>query len=50
MYLVSDNRTQVLIRTSRKRPPQKRILRDGPLEKLMGGRAKYKKNIRARQN
>ena len=24
--------------------------RDGPLENLWGGRAKYKKNIRARQN
>ena len=26
------------------------LLRDGPLENLWGGRAKYKKNIRARQN
>ena len=25
-------------------------LRDGPLENLWGGRAKYKKNIRARKN
>ena len=25
-------------------------LRDGPLENLSGGRAKYKKNIRAREN
>ena len=25
-------------------------LRDGPLENLSGGRAKYKKNIRVREN
>ena len=25
-------------------------VRDGPLENLWGGRAKYKKNIRAREN
>ena len=26
------------------------LVRDGPLENLLGGRAKYKKNIRAREN
>ena len=26
------------------------LLRDGPLENLWGGRAKYKKKIRAREN
>ena len=29
---------------------EKKKLRDGPLENLWGGRAKYKKKIRAREN
>ena len=29
---------------------EKTFLRDGPLENLWGGQAKYKKKIRAREN